>query len=170
MRVSVTPLSRGDPVQPAAKADQRAGGPEDLPDAYSSPHQRRSDQALARWPIDCSTDARSPACRRLHLRWASVSRVDGAAVPDRGVPVLARLGQPAEPAIQQAGHLHIVQDLLKPGQLHKLVLVAAARPTTIQPQQVTPDRGDRQTGRRCGERPAWTRPEASRVPTTLGLG
>jgi hypothetical protein len=51
--------------------------------------------------------------------------------------VLARLGQPAEPAIQQAGHLHIVQDLLKPGQLHKLVLVAAARPTTIQPQQVT---------------------------------
>jgi transposase len=32
---------------------------------YSSPRQRRNAQALARCAIDCSTSARSPACRRL---------------------------------------------------------------------------------------------------------
>src|SRR6266511_3568839 len=41
---------------------------------YTSPRQRRNAQALARWPIDCSTSARSPACRRLSARCSSVSR------------------------------------------------------------------------------------------------
>jgi hypothetical protein len=47
-----------DPTEPAAQADQRASGPEDAPD----PVQRRSAQALVRWPIACSTSARSHAC------------------------------------------------------------------------------------------------------------
>jgi len=60
------------------------------------------------------------------------------------MPVLARLGQPTEPAIQQAGDLDVVQHAVQPRQRKQLVLVAAARPTAIDPQQVTPDRGDRQ--------------------------
>jgi hypothetical protein len=41
---------------------------------YSRPRQRRSAQAPARWPIDCSTSARSPAWQRLNAGWASVRR------------------------------------------------------------------------------------------------
>jgi ribosomal protein S7 len=58
-------LSCGNPVQPAAEADQRRGGAEEVPEAVEPAPQRRSDQALARWPIDCSTSARSPAWQRL---------------------------------------------------------------------------------------------------------
>jgi hypothetical protein len=46
------PLSCGDPVEPAAQADQGASGPKDVPDPGQQPRQRRSDQA--------SRDARSP--------------------------------------------------------------------------------------------------------------
>jgi hypothetical protein len=45
---------------PAARKTPRA--------RYSSPRQRRNDQALARWAIDCSTSARNPACRRCYRR------------------------------------------------------------------------------------------------------
>jgi hypothetical protein len=34
--------------------------------------------------------------------------VDGAPVPDRGMPVLARLGHAPKPPIQQANHLDVV--------------------------------------------------------------
>src|SRR5438034_230542 len=62
--------------------------------------------------------------------------VDGAAVPKRGVPVLARLGHAAESAVQQAGDFGAVQRCTDPGQLDELLLVAAARPAAVQPQQV----------------------------------
>jgi hypothetical protein len=65
--------------------------------------------------------------------------VDGAAVPDRGVPVLAGLGQPTEPPVQQAGGLDVVQHVVQPRQRKQLVLVAAARPATVAPQQVAVD-------------------------------
>jgi hypothetical protein len=58
----------GDSVQPAAEADERAGGAEDVPDSVQQARQRRSAQALARCPIDCSTSARSPAWQRLNAR------------------------------------------------------------------------------------------------------
>ena len=70
--------------------------------------------------------------------------VDGAAVPDRGMPALARLGQPTESAVQQAGDLDVVQHLVQPRQHQQLVLVAASRSAAVHPQQVTPDRADRQ--------------------------
>jgi hypothetical protein len=60
------------------------------------------------------------------------------------MPVLARLGQPAEPAVQQAGDSHAVQHPLQPRQLEELLLVAASRPAAVQPQQVTPGRAHRQ--------------------------
>src|SRR6266498_1749044 len=119
MRVSVMVLSCGDSVQPAAEADQRAGGPVDVPDAVQQPAPPRL-QAVER-----------------PLRVAEP--VLGAAVPDRGVPVPAALGQPAEPAVQQGGDLDAVEQLAKPCQLDELVLVAAARPAAVQPQQVAVD-------------------------------
>jgi hypothetical protein len=58
--------------------------------------------------------------------------------------VLARLGHAAEPAIQQAYHLDIVEHLAKPCQRKQLVLVAGARPAAIAPQQVAADGRDGQ--------------------------
>ena len=57
--------------------------------------------------------------------------VDGAAVADRGMPVLALGGQAAEPAVQQAGDLDLVQRVVEPRQLDELLLVVAARPATV---------------------------------------
>jgi hypothetical protein len=68
----------------------------------------------------------------------------GAAVPDRRMPVLATLGHPTEPAIQQAADLDIVQHVVQLRQRKQLVLVAAARPAAVAPQQVAPDGGHRQ--------------------------
>src|SRR6266511_5741993 len=113
----------------------------------SSPRQRRSAQAPASWAIDCSTSARSPACRRLQAVVGPLgvaAPVDGAAVPDRCMPVRARLGQPPKPPVQQAWDLDAVQHPLQPRQREELVLVAATRPATIHPQQVTPDGRHRQ--------------------------
>jgi hypothetical protein len=62
--------------------------------------------------------------------------VFGAAVADRRVPVLARLGHAAEPAVQQAGDLDPIQRAIQPRQGEEFLLVAAARPAAIQPQQV----------------------------------
>jgi hypothetical protein len=45
---------------------------------YSNPRQRRSAHALARWPIACSTSARSPAGTRLNARCPSLSQSLGA--------------------------------------------------------------------------------------------
>ena len=114
---------------------------------YRSPRQRRSAQAPASWAIDCSTSARSPACRRLQAVVGPLgvaAPVDGAAVPDRCMPVRARLGQPPKPPVQQAWDLDAVQHPLQPRQGDELVLVAATRPAPVHPQQVTPDGGHRQ--------------------------
>jgi hypothetical protein len=65
--------------------------------------------------------------------------VDGAAVADQGMPVLALLGQAAEPAVKQAGDLDLVQRVVEPRQLDELLLMAAARSATVHPQQVAVD-------------------------------
>src|SRR6266498_338416 len=44
------------------------------------------------------------------------------------MPVLTTLGQPTEPAVQQAGDLGVVQQVVQPRQLDELVLVTAAWP------------------------------------------
>ena len=106
---------------------------------YSSPRQRRSAQAPARWPIACSTSARSPACKRFNAPLPLSEPVFGAAVPDRRMPVLATLGQPPEPPIQQTDHLDVVQHPIQPRQRHQLLLVATARPAPVHPQQVAVD-------------------------------
>jgi hypothetical protein len=55
-------------------ADQRPGSAETLRTRQNRPRHRRNDQALARWPIACSTSARSPAWQRLNARCGSESR------------------------------------------------------------------------------------------------
>src|SRR5829696_1642603 len=68
----------------------------------------------------------------------------GATVPNRRMPVLARLGHAAEPSVHQAGDLDTAQHLVQPCQFDELVLVAAARPAPVHPQQVAVDGRQRQ--------------------------
>src|SRR5512132_4732999 len=100
MRVSVMLASCGDAVQPAAKADQRASGAEDVPGPGQQPPpaaQRPGvgqvgDRLLHPCPQPCLLPVVGPL---------PISEpVDGAAVADRRVPVLTRPGQPAEPSVQ----------------------------------------------------------------------
>jgi hypothetical protein len=67
-------LSCGNPVQPAAEADERADGAVDVPDAVQQPAPAAQRPGIGQVGDDCSTSARSPACRRLSARWAPVSR------------------------------------------------------------------------------------------------
>jgi hypothetical protein len=55
-----------------------------------------------------------------------------AAIADRHMPVRAGLGQPAEPAVQQAGDLDLVQNVVQPCQVDELVLMTVARPAPVQ--------------------------------------
>src|SRR5512132_2011 len=73
--------------------------------------------------------------QRAQPRLAAVERplpiaepVLGATVPNRRMPVLARLGHAAEPSVHQSGDLDTAQHLVQPCQFDELVLVAAARP------------------------------------------
>src|SRR5512133_669924 len=55
------------------------------------------------------------------------------------------VASPREPSVQQAGHAGGVQHLAQPCQLDELVLVAAARPALVTPQQATQMGGHRHT-------------------------
>jgi hypothetical protein len=107
---------------------------------------RASGAAPTRWPGGRST---APPVRAARL-YAVVGPlgvaepVDGAPVPDRRIPVRATLGQPTEPAVQQAGDLDLIQRPLQPCQLDEFVLVAAARPAAVHPQQIAPYGAHRQ--------------------------
>ena len=59
----------------------------------------------------------------------------GAPVAGRRVPVRPSLGQPSKPSVDQGDELGIIQDLVDPRKGQQLVLVAAARPATVPPQQ-----------------------------------
>src|SRR5829696_8539842 len=95
----------------------------------------------ARWT---ARPARSPACKRLNARCSPVSRSLVLRSPTGACQCSRVLAMPPKPPIQQAGDLDIVQHLVKPCQLDELVLVAAARPATVAPQQVAPDGRQRQ--------------------------
>jgi hypothetical protein len=68
----------------------------------------------------------------------------GPAVADRRVPVLAALGYAPKPPVQQAGDPGGIQYLVQSRQRQQLVLMAAARPAAVVPQQVAVDGGQRQ--------------------------
>src|SRR6266511_2548168 len=144
LRVSVMVLSCGDSVQPAAEADQRAGGPVDVPDAVQQPAPAAQRPGVGQVGDGLLHQRAQPRLQAVERPLRVAEPVLGAAVPDRGVPVPAALGQPAEPAVQQGGDLDAVEQLAKPCQLDELVLVAAARPAAVQPQQVAVDGRQRQ--------------------------
>src|SRR6266511_1163841 len=138
-RVSVMLVSCGNPVQPAAEADEHAGGAEDVLDAVQQP------APAAQRPGACQVGD-GLLHQRAQPRLATVvgalrvaEPVDGAAVPDRRVPVLTRLGHAPKPPVQQTDHAGGVQHPVKPRQLDELLLVAAGRPAHVAPQQVAPD-------------------------------
>src|SRR5215216_1129577 len=145
VRVSVMLASCGNSVQPAAEADERAGGPVDVPDAVQQPPPAAQRQGVGQVGDRLFHQRAQPCLQAVERPLLLGELVFGAAVTDRGMPVLARLGQAAEPAVQQAGDLDLVQRVVEPRQLDELLLVAAARPATVAPQQVTPDRAHRQT-------------------------
>src|SRR5512132_1210165 len=144
MRVSVMLTLCGLPVEPAAKADQRASGPEDVPDPVQQPPPAAQRPGVGEMGDRLLHQRPQPRLLPVVGPLGAGEPVDGAAVPDRGMPVLARSGQPTEPPVQQAGDLDAVQRLVQRCQLDELVLVAAARPAAVHPQQVAPDRGHRQ--------------------------
>jgi hypothetical protein len=93
MRVSVMLLSCGNPVQPSARpAARKTSRRRD-----SSPRQRRRAQAPARWAMDCSTSARSPAWRGLSARCWSVRRSTVRRSPTGACPCSRTLASPRNP-------------------------------------------------------------------------
>jgi hypothetical protein len=114
--------------RPRQTSAQRRGRP-----PGRGPAAPASAPAPRRWPA-----GRSTAPQRAQPRLEAVERplgvgelVVGAAVADRHMPVLLALGQAAEPAVQQAGHLNLVQRVVEPGQLDELLLLAAAWPAAV---------------------------------------
>src|SRR4029450_10529817 len=128
MRGSVMVLSCGNPVQPAAKADERRGGAEDVPDPVQQPTPAAQRPGVGEMPDRLLDQRAPPSLQTVEPPRGVAGAVLGATVPDRRVPVLTPLGQPAESPIQQAGDLDIVEDPLQPCQFDELVLVAGGRP------------------------------------------
>src|SRR5215207_7064826 len=131
MRVSVMLASCGNSVQPAAEADERAGGPVDVPDAVQQPPPAAQRPGVGQVGDRLFHQRAQPCLQAVERPLLLGELVFGAAVTDRGMPVLARLGQAAEPAVQQAGDLDLVQRVVEPRQLDELLLVEAARPATV---------------------------------------
>src|SRR6266508_5558088 len=102
LRVSVMLLSCGDPVQPAAKADQRARSPKDVPDPVQQPAPAAQRPGVGQMADRLLHQRAQPCLQAVERPLLECQAVDGRAVPDRGMPVLARLGHAAEPPVQQA--------------------------------------------------------------------
>jgi hypothetical protein len=107
---------------------------------YSRPPQRRSDQAPASCPIDCSTKGAQAGRSRL-WRVQRRSADPWSAGPDPGMPVLAGRGQPANAPINQGDGPRDVKHLSDPRQRQQFVLVAATGPAAVTPQQIAVDPG-----------------------------
>jgi hypothetical protein len=86
-----------DPVEPAAKADQRARGPEDVPDAVQQPTPAAQRPGVGQLGDRLLHQRAQPSLHVVERPLPVAEPVPGAAIPDRRVPVLATLGQPAEP-------------------------------------------------------------------------
>src|SRR5215216_3235678 len=96
-------VSCGDPVQPAAEADQRAGGAEHVSGPVQQPPPAAQRPGVGQ-VADRLLHQRAQPCLQAVVGPLRVAEpVDGAAVADRRVPVRPGLGQAAEPAVQQAG-------------------------------------------------------------------
>ncbi len=127
----------------SGEAEQRAGGPVEVTDAVQQPAPAAQRPGVGQVG-DRLPDQRTQACLQAVERPLGVAEaVLGAAVAGRRVPVLARGGQPPEPAVQQAGDAAGVQHPAGPRQRQEFVLVAAARPAPVAPQQVAVDGGQR---------------------------
>jgi hypothetical protein len=107
-------LSRGDPVEPATQADQRASGPEDVPDAVQQPTPTAQRPGVSQMP-DRLLHQRAQLCLHAVKRPLPIGEaVLGPPVPDRRMPVLAGLCHAPEPPVQQACGSSGSQHLAKP--------------------------------------------------------
>ncbi len=99
-------------VQPSAQADQRR-----WPGGHTAPGTaaRASDAApgVGQMPIDCSTKARGPACKRLNARCAWLSRSLVLRLPTDACQWSRPWPCPESP-VQQAGDLGDVRHRIQP--------------------------------------------------------
>jgi hypothetical protein len=85
-------LSCGDPVEPAAEADERAGGPEDISDAVQQPAPASQRPGVGQVADRLLHQRAQPRLQTVERPLPIAEAVLGAAIPNRCVPVLARLG------------------------------------------------------------------------------
>src|SRR5216117_4236374 len=109
VRVSVMLVSCWDSVEPAAEADQRAGGAEDVPDAVQQPAPAAQRPRVAQMPDGLLHQCPQPRLLPVVGPLRVGELVFGAAVADRRVPVLPRFGQATEAAVHKACDLDPVQ-------------------------------------------------------------
>jgi hypothetical protein len=95
--VALMVLSCGNSVQPTAEADQRAGGPVDVPDAVQQPAPAAQRPGVGQVRDRLLHQRAQARLQAVEGPLGVAEAVLGAAVPERRVPVLARLGQPPEP-------------------------------------------------------------------------
>src|SRR6266545_4719083 len=108
VRVSVMLVSCGDSVQPAAEADQRASGAEDVAGAVQQPPPAAQRPRVGHMGDRLLHQRPQPRLEAVVGPLRLGELVLGAAVAGRRVPVRPGLGHAAEAAVQQAGDLDLV--------------------------------------------------------------
>jgi hypothetical protein len=136
-------VSGGDPVEPAAKAEERGGGPVDVTDPEQQAPPAAQRPGGGQMPDGLLHQRTQPCLATVVGAFRLGEPIDGAAVADGGVPGRAGLGQAAKAPVDEGDDLGGVQGLADPRQGEQLVFVAAARPAAVAVQQVAMDGGDR---------------------------
>jgi hypothetical protein len=84
--------SRRDPVQPPTQADQRAGGPEDIPDPIQQPPPAGQRPRVRQMGDRLLHQRAQPRLHAVERPLPTGAPILGPPVPDRHMPVLAALG------------------------------------------------------------------------------
>jgi hypothetical protein len=84
-------------VQPAAEADERAGGPEDITNPVQQPAPAAQRPRVGKVGDHLLHQRAEPRLQPVERALGVAEPVPGATVPDRRMPVLPPLGQPRNP-------------------------------------------------------------------------
>jgi hypothetical protein len=103
-----------DSVQPAAKADERAGGPVDVPDAVQQPPPAAQRPGVGQVGDRLLHQRAQPCMATVERPLRDGQPVFGAPIPDRRMPVLARPGHAPEPSVEDGGDAGGVQHARQP--------------------------------------------------------
>jgi hypothetical protein len=101
-------------VEPAAEADQRGGGPEDIPGPVQQAAPAAQRPGSGQMPDRLLHQGAQPGLATVVGAFGGGALISGAPVAGRRVPVRPSLGQPSKPSVDQGGDLGIIQDLVDP--------------------------------------------------------